>query len=98
MVPIVASLIMQGIGQNQQMSAQDAANEAARSSGVNNSIMQKRNDRQVAADQVQPEGRTGLAGMDAMTPATTRQMQIFQNVMNRYQPNQQQQPAGGMQQ
>lgn len=88
-IPLVASLIMQGLGKNQQMTQANASGEATTQSGMRNSVLQKREMRQNAANEIKPSGGTGLPGMDVMSPATQRQMQIFNNVMSKYRPQSQ---------
>lgn len=90
-VPIAQLLIgaLQSNSQNEQ--EKRAANAGRRESN----IMQSRQNRQQATNTVLPERNpTGLEGIDVMSPATSRQMQIFNNFMNKSLPQFQQ--GGGM--
>ena len=78
----------------QEESAQEESGRQAKKTQSATNISQARTGREEARNTMFDRGNTGLAGMDVMNPATSRQMQIFNNVVNRYSP--QQQPAGGM--
>ena len=70
---------------------EDPNKDAAQMQGnITNSVINARSNRRAVQSamqsQVENTGRTGLAGIDAMSPATTRQQQVFASIMNKYRP------------
>lgn len=88
-VPVIAAIV-QGLQANQQLT--ELQNQQSQDPSQ---IMQKRHQRQAAAHNILPQRNpTGLAGIDALSEADNRQMEIFNNFMSRAKsriPN-----AGGM--
>jgi|GEM_PF-5663251 hypothetical protein len=79
MIPVIASLISSGLKTNQEMSN-------ARRGALDNTdqLRQKRQERLLAQQQVQPEGQITQAGMSFADDARKRQEQIFNAIAAKY--------------
>lgn len=79
MIPVIASLISSGLKTNQEMSN-------ARRGVLDNTdqLRQKRQERLLAQQQVQPEGQITQAGMSFADDARKRQEQIFNSIAAKY--------------
>jgi len=78
-VPLIASLIMQGLQANDQQAKQQQADAKG---NMGDRILQGRKYRSDARDMINP--RIGMAGMSLPGDAMTRQNGVFESILSKY--------------
>lgn len=78
-IPLIASLLAQGLQKNNEMTREQ---QALTSAGPQEQILQARQKRLEAQNQIQP--RIGIGGMTLPGDAMARQNGVFESILSKY--------------
>lgn len=88
MNPLLLTLLGRGISKmsgNNNYEGEELANEQSlRNASIKSAREGRVNAQQVAQNEIENIGRTGLPGIDSTNPGMMKQFQIFNDVINRY--------------